>query len=398
MTPRWTSPAPRRPSSPGRSPGARPRRSCSPISPAPRACARSWATSRPTPCAASTTAGCATSSRCTADGRSRRSGTASWRHSTRQAPRSPAPSISSARSTARRGEAPPRSACVSASPPATSAGRTATSSARRWSRRSGCAPPRRRGDLRCRCRPAARRVRSRRPFEDAGELALRGLERPCAPGGCDGPRSARSRPLAAALAVDGATALRRPRGGARRAARAWARSPPAGAGRPRQRRARDRQDAARGRARAHAADLGGVVLYGHATTASPLPAQPFAEALSAYAAACPPDELRVQLARAPASWRRCCRRSRPRCRESPSRRPPRPRSSGCGCSMPPRRCWRPRRSAAPVLLVLDDLHWADELCLLLLRHVLRADDRMRCSCSPPTATPSPAAPRCSQTL
>jgi hypothetical protein len=33
--------------------------------------------------------------------------------------------------------------------------------------------------------------------------------------------------------------------------------------------------------------------------------------------------------------------------------------------------------AAPLLLVLDDLHWADELSLLLLRHLLRAGDDMR---------------------
>ena len=30
-----------------------------------------------------------------------------------------------------------------------------------------------------------------------------------------------------------------------------------------------------------------------------------------------------------------------------------------------------------MLLVLDDMHWADELSLLLLRHVLRADAGMR---------------------
>ena len=33
--------------------------------------------------------------------------------------------------------------------------------------------------------------------------------------------------------------------------------------------------------------------------------------------------------------------------------------------------------AAPVLLVLDDLHWADDLSLLLLRHVLRVDASVR---------------------
>ena len=30
-----------------------------------------------------------------------------------------------------------------------------------------------------------------------------------------------------------------------------------------------------------------------------------------------------------------------------------------------------------MLLVLDDLHWAEDLSLLLVQHVLRADSRMR---------------------
>ena len=51
----------------------------------------------------------------------------------------------------------------------------------------------------------------------------------------------------------------------------------------------------------------------------------------------------------------------------PPVRPP-PRPSGWHCSS--RSGWLGRRAATPVLLVLDDLHWADMGTLLLLRHVV----------------------------
>ena len=128
---------------------------------------------------------------------------------------------------------------------------------------------------------------------------------------------------------------------------------------------------------AHAAEQGGVVLYGRCDDGPAAPAQPFAEALGAYAGACPSDELRTQLgARASGLL--------PILPELSERVP------GITATVPAaveRERLRTLEAAAaflqaageaaPVLLVLDDLHWAEDLSLLLLQHVLRSDARMR---------------------
>ena len=118
---------------------------------------------------------------------------------------------------------------------------------------------------------------------------------------------------------------------------------------------------------------GGLVLYGRCDDGPALPAQPFAEALTAYAEACPRDELRLQAgthagalqALIPSLAARL-----PHIAEAPPAAPEVERLrtlSAAGSFL------EAASQAAPLLLVLDDLHWADELSLLLLQHVLRAD-------------------------
>ena len=119
------------------------------------------------------------------------------------------------------------------------------------------------------------------------------------------------------------------------------------------------------------------MLYGHADDGLAVPAQPFAEALSAYVGACPPDELAGATGRA--RRRAGARAADARDLVAGNRRAGarRPRGRAAAVIDATASLLAAAGSTAPVLLVLDDLHWADELSLLLLRHVLRADDRMR---------------------
>ena len=126
----------------------------------------------------------------------------------------------------------------------------------------------------------------------------------------------------------------------------------------------------------HAREREGVVLYGRCDDGLAPAAQPFAEALGTYVAACPVDELRVQLNGRGSDLI-------PLLPDLAERVP------GVGEPAPAEPDVERLRmldaagglleaaDAAPMLLVLDDMHWADELSLLLLRHLLRADAGMR---------------------
>ncbi|GAB4342179.1 MAG: hypothetical protein Kow0099_19510 [Candidatus Abyssubacteria bacterium] len=117
---------------------------------------------------------------------------------------------------------------------------------------------------------------------------------------------------------------------------------------------------------------GAIVLAGQTDREARLPYQPFIEALSHYAADCPISRLRAQLAATgqelarsvPALARRLPGLGRP---ESADPDTERLRFFGAVSSFLQEIC-----QTRPLALVLDDLHWADDLSVALLRYLVRS--------------------------
>ncbi|HEY3239345.1 MAG TPA: AAA family ATPase [Acidimicrobiia bacterium] len=117
---------------------------------------------------------------------------------------------------------------------------------------------------------------------------------------------------------------------------------------------------------------GAVVLYGRCEEEPGLPYQCFAEALGHYVAACPAAELRSQLGPLGAELSRLLP-------ALPARVPglgeplrAEPEVERYRLLEAVREFLRGISQSAPILLLLDDLHWAGKPTLLLLRHLLRA--------------------------
>jgi tetratricopeptide (TPR) repeat protein len=126
--------------------------------------------------------------------------------------------------------------------------------------------------------------------------------------------------------------------------------------------------------RAHS--QGALVVYGRCDEEMLVPYQPFVEALEPYVAACPPVTLRAQLQGLGGELARVLPRLAQRV---PNLMPPvqgEPDTERYRLFEAVSALVAGMTEAQPVVMVLDDLQWADQPTLLLLRHVLRiAEER-----------------------
>jgi class 3 adenylate cyclase/pimeloyl-ACP methyl ester carboxylesterase len=117
---------------------------------------------------------------------------------------------------------------------------------------------------------------------------------------------------------------------------------------------------------------GATVLFGRSDESAELAYQPFAEALRHYVVTCPTHELRNQIgARGPALTRLVPELSErlPDLPVPPSVEPEGERHrlfEAVAHLLAEASHW------APVVIILDDLHWADEPSLLMLKHIVRS--------------------------
>lgn len=118
-------------------------------------------------------------------------------------------------------------------------------------------------------------------------------------------------------------------------------------------------------------DEGAAVLYGRCDEDLGIPYQPVAEALQTYAAACPPDELRAQLGSLGGELVTLVPWLPERVPGLPEPMRGEPETERYRLLEAVRGFVAGISETAPVLLVLDDLHWAPKPTIAMLRHLAR---------------------------
>lgn len=116
---------------------------------------------------------------------------------------------------------------------------------------------------------------------------------------------------------------------------------------------------------------GGVVLYGRCDEETLVPYQPFVEALERYAGQCDVEALRERVGDGGRELARMLPGLRSRLPHLAEPSPGQPETERYRLFEAVRGFLGAAGAKGPLLLVLDDLHWADAPTLRLLRHVLR---------------------------
>jgi class 3 adenylate cyclase/tetratricopeptide (TPR) repeat protein len=122
---------------------------------------------------------------------------------------------------------------------------------------------------------------------------------------------------------------------------------------------------------------GAAVLYGRCDEDLGVPYHPFVEALSAYTAACPVDELRDQVGTLGGEVARLVPLLAQRLPHLPEPMRAEPETERYRLLEAVAEFLAGISDSAPVLLVIDDLHWATKPSVLLLRHLLRLTSSCR---------------------
>lgn len=116
---------------------------------------------------------------------------------------------------------------------------------------------------------------------------------------------------------------------------------------------------------------GALVLYGHCDEDAPIPFQPFVEALRHWVTCVPADELSARLPAAPGELALLLPELRRRLPEAAEDEPADPETRRYRLFEAIHELLGSLSADAPVVLVLDDLQWAEPSSLVLLRHLLR---------------------------